>query len=316
MSLPRRLWRLRRAVWKHLEKDRSDLVASHFALYTFPYIDLLETTPLVAHFHGPWAEESKAEGESSIVTRLKKWIEHSTYRRADRLIVLSEAFKSILVNSFGIPENRVRIVPGGVNMDRFSVPISTLEARKHLNWPTDRPILLSVRRLVRRVGLENLVDAMRHVQTHVPDALLLIAGKGPLAGELRSRIQEYDLEDHVRLLGFLPDEDLPVAYRAADVSVVPTRSLEGFGLVAVESLAAGTPVLVTPIGGLPEVVSDLSADLIMKDASTEAMGDHLTSVLNGNLSLPSAEDCHAFAAARYDWPVIARQVRDVYEEVV
>jgi len=315
-SLPRRLWKLRTAVRSRTAANRPDVVASHFALYTLPYVDLLNDIPLVTHFHGPWAREAAAEGASSLVVRLKERAERFAYRHTQRFIVLSEAFKSLLVRAYDVPADRVHVVPGGVSVDRFDVSASPRDARTRLGWPTDRPTLLAVRRLVRRVGLENLVDAMRHVQARVPDALLLIAGKGPLADELRARIRQHGLADHVRLLGFVPDEDLPLAYRAADVSVVPTRSLEGFGLVAAESLAAGTPALVTPVGGLPEVVGDLSPDLVMGSASTSALQDHLVAALDGSLSLPTGADCREFAAARYDWPVVARQVRSVYEEVL
>lgn len=314
--LLRRLWALRSSVRVHVSAQRPDLVASHFALYTLPYLDLLDETPLVVHFHGPWAQESSAEGASPLVVRLKESVERLAYRRAQRFIVLSEAFKSLLVRTYDVSEGRVHVVPGGVDVDRFASARSPSEARTALGWPADRPILLTVRRLVRRVGLENLVEAMPHVRSHVPDALLLVAGKGPLADELRARIQRHDLNDHVRLLGFVPDEDLPTAYRAADLSVVPTRSLEGFGLVAVESLAAGTPVLVTPVGGLPEVVRNLSPHLVMEGSSTEALQEHLVAALNGSLSLPSGSECREFAAAQYDWPVIARQVRAVYEDVL
>ncbi len=315
-SLPRRLWNLRTTVRAHLRTQRPDVVASHFALYTLPYLDLLGNVPLVIHFHGPWARESEAEGASRLVTWIKKGIEQITYSRAHRFVVLSEAFQSILVDTYNIPADRIRIVPGGVDIERFASSRSSENARAHFGWPEDRPILLAVRRLVRRVGLEQLIDAMSDVRDEIPNALLLIAGKGPLADELRARIQRYDLEDHVRLLGFLPDEDLPLAYRAADVSVVPTQSLEGFGLVAAESLAAGTPPLVTPIGGLPEVVRDLSRDLIMEASSTRAIRNHLVAALNGSLALPSAEQCEAFASANYDWTVIAKQVQSVYESLL
>jgi len=315
-SLPRRLWRLRSAVRSRTAEHRPDVVAAHFALYTLPYLDLLDDIPLVIHFHGPWARESDAEGASALVVRLKECVERIAYRCAHRCIVLSEAFKSRLVRTYGVPADRVRVVPGGVNVDRFDVALSPADARARLGWPADRPILLAVRRLVRRVGLGTLVDAMQHVRGRVPDALLLIAGKGPLADELRTRIRHRGLDDHVRLLGFVPDEDLPTAYRAADLSVVPTQSLEGFGLAAAESLAAGTPALVTPVGGLPEVVGDLAPDLVVEEASVEAIQARLVAALNGSLSLPGGAECRDFAAVRYDWPVVARQTRSVYEEVL
>jgi glycosyltransferase involved in cell wall biosynthesis len=157
---------------------------------------------------------------------------------------------------------------------------------------------------------------MEHVRNHHPEALLLIAGKGPLRDKLIATIRSKNLEHHVRLLGFVPDEDLPLAYRAANLSIVPTIQHEGFGLITIESLAAGTPVLVTPIGGLPETVRDLSEELILPDASVAALQEGIGAALNGDLHLPDAETCRNYARRRFDWPVIARQVRQVYEEVV
>jgi len=166
------------------------------------------------------------------------------------------------------------------------------------------------------MGLSNLVAAMEEVSRQHPEALLLIAGKGPLRDELSTLIQSKNLEQNVRLLGFVPEEDLPFAYRAADVSIVPTIEHEGFGLITIESLAAGTPVFTTPVGGLPETVSDLSDELILPDASTSALQDALLSVLDGTVSLPDPDICQRYAQSRFDWSVIARQVRSVYEEVV
>lgn len=315
-SLPRRLWSSRRTFRKIVDGTPVDLVATHFSLYAFPLLDLLDDRPLVVHFHGPWSLESEAEGESAIAVRLKKWVERSVYRRGRRFIVLSEAFKKLLIQEYDVDPASVRIVPGGVDADRFQTTASRTEARRRLEWDVNRPTILSVRRLVRRVGVEELVDAAREIVAAIPSVQILIAGTGPLKGTLARRIEEYDLEEHVTLLGFVPDEDLPTAYRAADVSVVPTQALEGFGLVAVESLAAGTPVLVTPVGGLPEIVSPLSSSLLLKNGTPPAIASALVEALRGDRPLPSAHECRSYARTKYHWPVIAGQVRDVYSEVL
>ncbi|HWJ21248.1 MAG TPA: glycosyltransferase, partial [Gemmatimonadaceae bacterium] len=122
------------------------------------------------------------------------------------------------------------------------------------------------------------------------------------------------LAEHVRLLGFLPDAQLPLAYRAADVTVVPTVALEGFGLIVAESLAAGTPAIVTPVGGLPEVVEALSPSLVTEAAGPRAIAASLSAALDGTLALPNAAACARFAANNYSWDVIARRVAEVYAE--
>ena len=314
--LYRRLFRARTVGRRLCRRHTFDLIACHFALYGAPLLDALIRTPTVIHFHGPWAAESAAEQEHPLAVRLKALLETCVYRTGTRFVVLSEAFRDVLCTQYGVSADRVRIVPGGVDADRFDVQASPRAARERLGWPTDRPIILSVRRLTRRMGLPNLIAALEHVSQKHPDVLLYIAGKGPLREALAEDIRARGLEDHVELLGFVPDEDLPYAYRAADLSIVPTAKHEGFGLITIESLAAGTPVLVTPVGGLPETVRNLSEDLVLPDASTASIQDALVQVLDGSLPLPGPDRCRQYARSNFDWPVIAQQVRTVYEEVL
>ena len=308
-----RLSAVRRHTRATLRTHDTDLVAAHFALYAAPILDLLEDRPLVVHFHGPWALESGTEGDSGLRTRAKKMLERVVYRRATRCIVLSNAFRDVLTQEYDVPTDRIDIVPGGVDVDRFDTGRSRADARHQLGWPADRPIVLSVRRLAHRMGLESLIDAIAEVRHHHPDVLLHIAGLGPLRDALQRQVEEAGLGEHVRLLGFVPDEELPLAYRAADLSIVPTSSLEGFGLITIESLAAGTPVLVTPVGGLPEVVSDLSPTLVLDGHDIDALATGLHRALSHPDRLPDAAACQDYARQRFSWPAIAHRTRAVYE---
>ena len=315
-SLPGRLRTLRRAVRARLAEAPVDLVATHFALHTAPVLDLIRAHPLVVHFHGPWAQESAVEGESAWKVRVKAAVERLVYRRGTRCVVLSKAFRRVLVEDYGVDESRIQVIPGGTDVAHFRTGVSRAAARARLDWPADRPTVLAVRRLVPRMGLENLVGAAHRLRAAVPDALLLVAGKGPLAPALTARIEAEGLSDTVRLLGYVPDALLPYAYRAADLTVVPTVALEGFGLITVESLAAGTPALVTPVGGLPETVRGLSPRLVLPDASVEGLSAGLIGALTGTLPLPSDEECRAYAHRHFNWPAVARRVHDVYAAAV
>jgi glycogen synthase len=231
--------------------------------------------------------------------------------------LLSDAFGRILTSCYGVSPERVRIVPGCVDVARFDIDMTTRLVRQRLQLPQDRPIVLAVRRLVRRMGLEDLIDAMALVKARRDlDAMLLIAGKGRLMEELRSRVAEKGLENDVKLLGFVPEDRLPELYRAATISVVPTVALEGFGLITAESLAAGTPVLVTPVGGLPEAVQGLSSDLVLPSTGAGALADGIASALGGRLRMPDARACRDYARAHFDNAVIARRVANVYREAV
>jgi glycogen synthase len=314
-ALLSRCWRVRRAVERMLAERDFSVMVSHFGLYTFPVLDLIRPYPLVIHFHGPWGLEGQAETDWRLATWIKISLERAVYRRGTRLVVLSNAFRDILHRAYEVPMERIRVVPGAVDIDRFATDLTRREAREQLGWPQDRPIVFAVRRLVRRTGLENLITAMNTVCKQVPEALLLIAGEGPLTRVLSAQVQSLDLKNSVRLVGFVADEDLPLAYRAADLTVVPTLALEGFGLIAVESLAAGTPALVTSVGGLPEVVHDLSPRLVLPATGVEALFEGLVAALTGDLILPDAEACRDYARLYYDWSVIAARLRDVYSEV-
>ena len=311
-----RWWAARREAKRVLRDVEPALVASHFALYSASWLDLIGDRPFVVHFHGPWAAEGAVEKAPSPVTRLKHYIERRVYARADRLIVLSDAFGQILQNAYDIPGDRIVRIPGGVDAAAFAPNASPMEARIRLDWPLNRPIVLAVRRLAPRMGLETLIDAMADVRRDVPDVLLLVAGTGPLDSSLIHRIRERGLAQHVRLLGFIPDADLPYAYRAATLSVVPTVALEGFGLITIESLAAGTPVLVTPVGGLPEVVAPLSDELVCTGTNRHDLADGLRRALLVPEVLPRTDACQSYVRTHFDWPLITRQIRDVYDDAL
>lgn len=314
--LPWRVLQAGRALRAAVRTLSPDVVALHFPLFGLLGVDGLRATPLVVHFHGPWAGEGVVEGGSTRSAAAKHWVEQRSYRRGTRFITLSHAFATVLEQTYGVDPSLVRVVPGGVDLGRFEPALSRTEARVMAGLPLDRPLVLAVRRLARRMGLQDLVSAFGTVRQCIPDAMLVIAGGGPLFDSLTAQIAEAGLENSVRLLGRVPDALLPALYRAADLSVVPSTALEGFGLTSVESLASGTPALVAPVGGLPEVVGDLAAELILPDTGVAALADGITTALLGTRPLPSPEACIAYVRRRYAWPIVAAQVRAVYAEAV
>ena len=315
ISLLNRWQGIRQSV-KQLKLVEYDLLVAHFALYTLPILDRLGNLPLVFHFHGPWALESGAERQKPLAVWAKKTLEQIVYRRASSFIVLSQAFKALLHQQYGVPSKNIHIVPGGVDLGQFNISSSRAEARTQLGWEQERTIFFCVRRLAKRMGLENLLEAIARVKTQYPDVLLYIAGKGALAETLQTQITELKLTNHVRLLGYLPDEQLPIAYRAANFSVVPTISFEGFGLIIIESLVTGTPVLGTPVGGIPEILQPFCPDLLFEDTSVDKLTQGIIEVLSQKRQLPSSEACQAYARDTYAWSVIAPQIKSVYQQAI
>ncbi|MBW4672202.1 MAG: glycosyltransferase family 4 protein [Cyanomargarita calcarea GSE-NOS-MK-12-04C] len=307
-----RLWSIRTNFLK-TRIGKPDAINLHFALYSFPVLDILpKEVPITFTFHGPWASESRQEGVGKLSVFMKRWlIEKRTYKHCDRFIVLSKAFGKILHQEFQIPWEKIHVIPGGVDIERFQPNLSPNLARTQLGWPSDRQIIFTSRRLVNRVGLDKLLEALAIIKPRVPDVMLAIAGRGPMLASLQQQADSLGLSDRVKFLGFLPDEQLPVAYQAADISVMPSQSFEGFGLALVESLACGTPVLCTPVGGMPEILERFSPDLITTSTDASAIAEKLEGVLLGKIATPSSEECRQYTTTNYDWHKIAQEVRQV-----
>lgn len=306
-----RLWSTRKTFMRR-KMHKTDAINLHFALYSLPVLSSLPTgVPVTFTFHGPWALESEREGFNKLGVLIKNWIEQQVYNRCDRFIVLSKAFGTILHQHYQVPWSKIHVVPGGVDTYRFQPKLSPQQAREQLSWPQDRRILFTPRRLVHRMGIDILLTTLAKIKSTMPDVWLAVAGKGRLRASLEKQTTELGLDNHVKFLGFLPDDQLPVAYQAADLTVVPSQSLEGFGLILLESLACGTPVLCTPVGGMPEILAPFSPQLITDSTNAEAIALGLEALLKGEVSMPSRLACRDYAVTNFSWSKIAQQVRQV-----
>lgn len=317
-SILQRLWQVRSKFKKTRQSagnTQPDAINLHFALYSFPIIDLLpQDIPITFNFHGPWAAESQQEGKGigQLSALLKKlFIEKQVYHRCQRFIVLSKAFGDILHQEYQIPWSKIHIIPGGVDTNRFQANLSRNAARAQLGWSTDHPTIFTSRRLVQRVGIDKLLTAISLIKPRIPDIMVAIAGRGYLQETLQKQASELELNNNVKFLGFLPDEQLPIAYQAADLCVMPTQSFEGFGLALVESLASGTPTICTPVGGMPEILQPFAPELITESTSPKAIAEKIAAVLLGEIPTPSREACRNYITENYDWDKIALLVRQV-----
>jgi glycosyltransferase involved in cell wall biosynthesis len=175
--------------------------------------------------------------------------------------------------------------------------------RERLGLPASSALLLTLRNLEPRMGLEHLVAAMPAIIERQADAFLVLAGYGPLRRDLEARVATLGLVDRVRFTGFVPEADLPGLYAAADLFILPTQALEGFGLVTLEALACGTPVLGTRVGATPELLEPLDPDLLADDASPAALAAGVTRCLARADRDALGARCRAYTAA-YDWSAV------------
>ena len=294
-----------------VSSSRARLVDAHFALYAFlPVLGPLRRLPLVVHFHGPWAAESIAAGQRGLAVQVKRWIEGTLYRRADRLIVLSPAFRRVLVEDYRVSPWRIRVIPPGVDLDRFT-PGNRWAARERLGLPADAWVASSVRRLVPRMGLDVLLAAWAKLD----HGLLLIGGDGPDRARLEARTRELRLDGRVRFLGRVPEPELVDLYRASDVVVVPSTSLEGFGLVTLEALASATPVIGSDLGGIPQALRGLDPSLLIPPGDPRALAARIQEAQTVAQPFPDLAACRRHAQS-FSWEAAASATREVYREAI
>jgi glycosyltransferase involved in cell wall biosynthesis len=215
----------------------------------------------------------------AVNAKVRQWIERLVLRRCDRVIVLSEFMRQRVRAVHRIPEDRIRLIPGAADLVKFRPAGDRAAVRQSLKLPRTKTLLVTVRNLVPRMGLEHLIGAMKELGEEGRDCLLLIGGEGALRSSIERQIREQGLADRVTLLGFILEEDLPKYYQAADLVLMPTHELEGFGLVTVEALACGTPVLGTPVAAIPEVLSRLDPELVAKGTDSRSLATAMQNIL-------------------------------------
>ncbi|GMA61178.1 glycosyltransferase family 4 protein [Alicyclobacillus fastidiosus] len=312
----------KRALQAELKQGKFDIYNPHFAYYAWAGGGISTEQPIVTHFHGPWAYEAKLEHgtnrslSSQVRFQMQRAIEKRVYRQSDRFIVLSRYFRDELVEHYGVPEDRVHIVPGAVDIERFHDAEDRESLRHRLKLPTDKFILLTVRRLARRMGLGNLIRALDALRHDFPNVLLVIVGGGEMYDELQQLTRDLHLENHVRFTNRLADEQLPSYYRAADLLVVPSVALEGFGLVTLEAMASGTPVVGTPVGGTKEILERFDEKLLFGGSSVHDLREGLGNVLSHPERLPDRGQTRLHVAQHYTWRAVIPQIRHVFDVAI
>lgn len=251
--------------------------------------------------------------------RMRRWCERAVMRRCARIVVLSEFMKRRVMLAHGVRPERIHIIPGGVDTGRFQPPQDPVAVRQRLKLPQGKVILFTVRNLVPRMGLDQLLRALAGLGEEGRDLLLLIGGEGPLRPALERLISELNLASSVQLLGFIAEEELPLYYQSADLVLMPTQELEGFGLVAVEALACGTPVLGTPVGAIPEILARLDPRLIAEGSDATPLATALRSTLQRFRDQPGEQERLSrrgrdLVLSDYHWDRHVEQLVQVLEE--
>ncbi|MBV9327905.1 MAG: glycosyltransferase [Chloroflexi bacterium] len=274
--------------------------------------------PMVSTFHTlaqlkNRVAESAAEREQAV----RYEIERRTMAGSERIVALTAVDRQQMIRHYG-EHAPIVVIPGGVDLDRFR-PLPRRTARAQLGLAAKHKVVLFVGRIQRLKGLEVLLRAF--AQLGDLDARLLIVGGRPGTGpesreitRLQHLASRLGVAERTQFLGALAHEELPTYYSAADVSVMPS-SYESFGLVAVESLACGTPVVATRVGGLRSIVRDGETGLLVPWRDAELFAERLRRVLTDDALRRHLAGQARESVLGYGWDRIAEEHLALYAEV-
>jgi D-inositol-3-phosphate glycosyltransferase len=242
--------------------------------------------------------------------------EREVAQSADRVISASQDEREMLMRLYGVPPESVEMVPCGVDLEEFR-PLDKAEVRRRLGFP-EEPIVLFVGRIEPLKGIDILVRAVAQVSEDIRFCLVVVGGDASAEAEkaeLRRLAQELGISRRVAFLDAVDHSLLPLYYNAADVCVVPSYS-ESFGLVALEAMACGTPVVASRVGGLQGTIRDSETGFLVPWRCPEPFAERLELLLE-NEELRRNLGASARAAAEdYAWPRIAERVQAVYDQVM
>lgn len=290
------------------------LAISHQPLTCFSLIlsGKLKEMPLVYVCHSPSHLEYELLNERKSFFKywpqiiVRKWIEGYCLKKSSVIIVLSRYMQQKIKRIHQIAEKNVVVNPGGVDLKIFRPFDRRSQIKKELGLPENKIHLLTVRNLEPRMGIDNLIKSIEILKKDRDFLHLTICGDGPEKGNLKKMIDELCLINEITLTGFVSLELLPKFYYAADFFILPTRKLEGFGLVTAESLACGTPVIGTPVGGTKEILSNFDSNFLCRNSSPEAIADGILKILENYFNdQKKYKDlrvkCREYAEINYSW---------------
>lgn len=286
----------------------------------------LQKIPMIYVFHSPSHEEYLLSNghsgwlKSRLQVQARKRIEGFCLKKAKKIVVLSRYMQQKVTQIHRVPSHRIVVNFGGVDLNHFKPLQNRRLAKEEVGFSKGKVHLITIRNLEPRMGLDNLLKALDLLRENRKDIHLIIGGEGIERKNLENLIAKYSLADEVTMTGFIPEELLPKYFGAADFFILPSRQLEGFGLVTPESLACGTPVLGTPVGGTKEILSGFDPQFLFSGVSPEAIAQGIQAAITGLFN--NAEQynqlrlrCRKYAATNYSWQRHIDQLKELIDEI-
>jgi glycosyltransferase involved in cell wall biosynthesis len=298
------------ARWARTE-PRPDVLVSHQATVATGLALAHRRVPLLHVFHASAPLEERfirarlagvARARGILLDPLLVALERVAVRHARVVAVLSEFSAGIVRSRHPGAAGRIVRVGGGLDAERFAGG-DPARGRSLAGAVPGVPFVLTVRRLEPRMGVEELVRATALLAERECRVHVAVAGAGAMRGPLERLAADLGVADRVRFLGRVPDDDLPDLYAGADLFALPTVAYEGFGISTVEALAAGTPVVGTPVGATPELLAPLDERLVADGTEPAQLAAAIERAVELVTTTDLAERSRRYAHGRFTWEV-------------
>lgn len=308
--------------FKLLSGPLSHKVDVAHAHYNMPYSDYSalryakkKDVPFVVTYH--------ADAQDSGGNLIRNWATF-IYNRTLLKKVLSGADVIIATSNSYIDESKflrnyrdkTTVIPNGINIEEFNINLSKEECREKLSLPANKRIILFFGNIVAYKGPHILLKALALIKNNIKDVKLVFAGRGEMQEELTELAVELGIKNDVIFTGFINDELKPLYYKAADIFCLPSITMaEAFGIVNLEAMASGIPVISSKLGGIPDVVSDKETGLLVKPKDSKALADAVIFLLENEDIARKMGNNGKRKVREYSWGKIAEKTEEIYEQL-
>ena len=289
-----------------------DVIHAHDWLVTYAAKSLKQSfnLPMVATIHA-----TEAGRNSGIHDDTQRYINDTewllTYE-ATEVIVNSNYMKGHVQGLFGLPFDKISVIPNGINLNNFTGIERDYDFRRRFAMDNEK-IILYVGRLVYEKGVQHLISAMPKILDHYHDSKLVIAGKGGMLDELKAQVDSMGLSNKVYFTGYLNQKEVQKMYKCADVAVFPS-TYEPFGIVALEAMLAGIPTVVSDIGGLNEIVEHGVNGMKSYAGNPNSIADSVLSLLfDQQLAMNVTKNAKNKVKNECNWQKITQDTHYIYE---
>lgn len=294
------------------KNGKFDVIHAHDWLVAYSAKSIKESynIPLISTIHA-----TESGRNSGIHDETQRYINDSewmlTYESSE-VIVNSNYMKNEVQRLFGLPYDKINVIPNGVNLQLFSNVNVDYDFRRQYAMDNEK-IILYVGRLVYEKGIQNLIAAMPKILDRYHDSKLIICGRGGMIDDLREQVKYLGIDNKVYFAGYCDSKKMQKMYKCADVAVFPS-TYEPFGIVAIESMLSGTPTIVSDVGGLNEIIEHGVTGMKSYAGNANSIADSVLALLfDPKLCANISQNAIKKVKENYNWSKITDSTYYVYQ---